>query len=54
MPRTKVIGAAVAAAVLMTWVLSSATLREFAVTGVVLAAATLAYLVRNRAQSNTA
>jgi amino acid transporter len=44
--------APVLAAGLMAWVLSSATLREFAVTGVVLAAATLAYLVRNRAQSN--
>ena len=43
--------APVAAAVLMAWVLSSATLREFAVTGIVLAAATLAYLVRNRGQS---
>jgi basic amino acid/polyamine antiporter, APA family len=40
-----------AAAALMLWVLSTATMRELAVTGVVLAIATLAYVVRNRAQS---
>ena len=38
-------------AALMIWVLSTATAREFAVTAVVLAIATLAYLVRKRAQS---
>jgi len=36
---------------LVLWILSSATLREFALTGAVLAAATLAYLARKRAQS---
>jgi hypothetical protein len=39
-------------AVLMIWVLSTATVREFAVTGVVLVIATLAYMVRKRAQSH--
>jgi basic amino acid/polyamine antiporter, APA family len=38
-----------AAAALMVWVLSTATMRELGVTGVVLALATLAYVVRNRA-----
>jgi len=35
---------------LVLWILSTATIREFAVTGAVLAAATLAYVVRTRAQ----
>jgi amino acid transporter len=39
------------AAGLIVWVLSTATVKEFAVTAVVLALATLAYVVRNRAQS---
>jgi amino acid transporter len=39
-----------AGAVLVLWILSTATLREFAVTAAVLAAATLAYAVRKRAQ----
>jgi len=43
--------APVLAASLMVWVLSTATVREFGVTGIVLATATLAYVVRNRAQS---
>jgi basic amino acid/polyamine antiporter, APA family len=37
---------------LVLWILSTATAREFAVTGGVLAAASLAYVVRNRAQSS--
>jgi amino acid transporter len=43
--------APVLAAALMLWVLSTATLREFAVTAVVLITATLAYVTRKRAQS---
>jgi amino acid transporter len=42
--------APVAGAVLVLWILSTATAREFAVTGAVLAAATLAYIVRKRTQ----
>jgi APA family basic amino acid/polyamine antiporter len=42
--------APVAGAVLVMWILSTATPREFAVTAGVLAAATLAYFVRKRAQ----
>ena len=43
--------APVLAAGLMLWVLSTATAREFGVTAVVLAIASLAYLLRKRAQS---
>jgi amino acid transporter len=39
------------AAGLIVWVLSTATVKEFTVTAVVLAIATLAYVMRNRAQS---
>jgi amino acid transporter len=39
-----------AGATLVVWILSTATAREFAVTGGVLAAATLAYVVRKRRQ----
>jgi APA family basic amino acid/polyamine antiporter len=42
--------APVAGALLVIWILSTATLREFAVTAGVLAAATLAYVLRKRAQ----
>jgi amino acid transporter len=40
------------AAGLIIWVLTTATVREFAITAVVLAIATLAYVVRKRAQSD--
>jgi amino acid transporter len=42
--------APIAGALLVLWILSTATAREFAVTAGVLAAATLAYLIRKRAQ----
>ena len=41
----------IAAAALMLWILSTATMREIAVTALVLAAATLAYVVRKQRQS---
>jgi basic amino acid/polyamine antiporter, APA family len=44
--------APVVGAMLVLWILSTATAREFAVTAGVLAAASLAYVVRNRAQSS--
>jgi len=40
------------AAGLIIWVLTTATVKEFAVTAVVLGIATLAYVVRKRAQSH--
>jgi amino acid transporter len=43
--------APVAGAILVVWILSTATAREFAVTGGVLTAATLAYVARKRRQS---
>ncbi|MGH9254618.1 MAG: APC family permease, partial [Vicinamibacterales bacterium] len=43
--------APVLAAALIAWILSSATVREFAAAGIVLAVASLAYVARNRAQS---
>ena len=43
----------VAAAALMLWILSTATMREIAVTALVLAVATLAYLIRVRTQSSS-
>jgi len=45
--------APVLGAALVCWILSSATLREFALTGAILAVATLAYAVRTRAQFRT-
>jgi amino acid transporter len=42
----------VAAAALMLWILSTATMREIAVTGLVLAIATLAYVIRKQRQSS--
>lgn len=42
--------APVAGAALVLWILSTATMREFAATGIVLAAASLAYAVRKRTQ----